>query len=129
MEFPLLPCGGAGCCRGQLVQGASWPPPMLVTQGSGRRRGRGILPSCLPEGLHYEEDEAGTETEQASNASSPDGPQNQSSSNPGLPWQQQDSGALGPVDVLGLEAESEAGAEALAEAQGAVGPGPRWSQR
>ena len=39
-------------------------------------------------------------------------------------WKQQDSGALFPVAVQGLAAESEARAEPLAEAQGAVGPGP-----
>ena len=38
-------------------------------------------------------------------------------------WQQQDRPAPGPVDVQGLAAEAEAGAEPLAEAQGAVGPG------
>ena len=39
-------------------------------------------------------------------------------------WQQQDLHVLFPMGVLGLAAESEAGAEPLAEAQGAVGPGP-----
>ena len=41
-----------------------------------------------------------------------------------LTWQQQDRPAPGPVDVQGLAAEAEAGAEPLVEAQGAVGPGP-----
>ena len=38
-------------------------------------------------------------------------------------WQQQDLHDLFPVGVLGLTAESEAGAEPLAEAQRTVGPG------
>ena len=39
-------------------------------------------------------------------------------------WQQQDLHVLFPMGVLGLAAESEAGAEPLAEAQGAISPGP-----
>ena len=39
-------------------------------------------------------------------------------------WQQQDLHVLFPVCILGLAAESEAGAEPLAEAQGAISPGP-----
>jgi len=39
-------------------------------------------------------------------------------------WQQQDLHDLFPMGVLGLTAESEVGAEPLAEAQGAISPGP-----
>ena len=39
-------------------------------------------------------------------------------------WQQQDSGALFPVRIPGLAAESEARAQRPTEAQGTVGPGP-----
>ena len=41
-----------------------------------------------------------------------------------LTWQQQDTGALGPVDIPNLAAEPEACAEPRTEAQGAVDPGP-----
>ena len=39
-------------------------------------------------------------------------------------WQQQDRGALFPMCIPGLAAESEARAQRSPEAQGAVGPGP-----